>query len=260
MESVGLAHDEPTIRWTGIDRCRDHGAKDASMRVTRAARSAAVRRVAVALVLSASMMWSRCVSAQPVACAADPRLVTDALARIRRAVDPCGESAQVREILAQLERCAARGYQVCASTAVDRNVFDRPGGTTGQSPFGMVTWNPELRTELEPARDGDPTTAVHRDPAASLLHELVHVVQECNGLNPGEHELDAVRIENAYRRAAGLRQRRGYGDTPLPAEMVRVCAAASCPCSTPDMPWLARSSEGSEGAAAAPRRSGDRPE
>jgi hypothetical protein len=43
-----------------------------------------------------------------------------------------------------------------------------------------------------------------RDPTASLVHELAHAAQDCSGLNPGEHELEAVRIENIYRRASGL--------------------------------------------------------
>ena len=70
------------------------------------------------------------------------------------------------------------------------------------------------------------TGRVTRDPTASLLHEIVHAVHDCEGLDPGAHELDAVRIENIYRRAAGLCQRTGYGDVPLPAAMVRVCDSA----------------------------------
>lgn len=193
-------------------------------------------------------------------------MITAALARMRRVVDPCGESAQVRAVLDGLERCASHGYRICASTAVERNVFDRPSPIGGEAPLATISWNPELRTELEPAHDGDPATAVRRDPTASLLHELVHVVQDCAGLNPGEHELEAVRIENIYRRAAGLAQRRAYGEEPLPAEMVRLCTSESCPCTVPlQAPSVVRTEGGAPVFAAQPpapasQRTGDRPE
>jgi hypothetical protein len=45
-----------------------------------------------------------------------------------------------------------------------------------------------------------------------------------------------VRIENIYRRAAGLCQRHGYGEAVLPASMVRLCTAGECPCSIPSSP------------------------
>ena len=75
--------------------------------------------------------------------------------------------------------------------------------------------------------------AVTRDPIASLLHELVHAVQDCEGLNPGEHELEAVRVENIYRRAAGLCQRTGYGAMALPSDQIRICTEAICSCLPP---------------------------
>lgn len=217
------------------------------MRVTlaaaRAARKSGRAPGAIALALVASLLWSRQAQPQPLACPTDARQISDAVDRIRRAVDPCGESTQVLEVLERLERCPGTGYRICASTELDRNVFDRPRSVSGELPRGSITWNPELRTVLEEARDGDPTTAVRRDPTASLLHELVHAVQECAGLNPGEHELEAVRVENIYRRAAGLVQRSGYGDTLLPPEMVRMCRVGDCPCSTP---FQARSLAGTD--------------
>src|SRR5262249_59425141 len=79
----------------------------------------------------------------------------------------------------------------------------------------------------------DPGARVLRAPTASLVHELAHAAQDCEGLNPGEHELEAVRLENVYRRAAGLPQRHGYGDDPLPAVMVRTCTPGRCTCSPP---------------------------
>src|SRR5262249_42721705 len=62
---------------------------------------------------------------------------------------------------------------------------------------------------------------------------IVHAVDDCRGLNPGEHELDAVRIENIYRRAAGLCQRSRYGDELLPDDAIRPCAAGGCACARP---------------------------
>jgi len=146
--------------------------------------------------------------------------VAHALARIAQSVDPCGETDALRALLDRLEDC---GYDVRTSATADRNLFDR----------STIVWNPGLRSELEPSCDGDPSVPVVRDPTASLLHELVHAADECDGRNPGEHELDAVRIENVYRRAAGLCQRTGYGDEPLPAPMRRRCGPAGCDCAIP---------------------------
>lgn len=153
----------------------------------------------------------------------DASRLTDALRRIRGSVDPCGESAAVRGVLDRLERCAGTSYEVCISSAANRNLFEQ----------GRITWNPELRSELEPTCDGEIGTPVTRDPTASLLHELVHALEECEGPSPGAHELEAVRIENIYRRAAGLCQRTGYGDEPLPAAWVVTCRRGDCTCSAP---------------------------
>src|SRR6185295_2312355 len=126
--------------------------------------------------------------------------------------------------------CKKRRYRICTSSTLPRNEFDRPARRDG---IRTITWNPELRSELEDSCEDDPAQPVLRDPDASLLHELVHAVQDCAGLNPGEHELEAVRIENIYRRAAGLCQRHSYGDLPLPVAMVKVCSGNNCPCSPP---------------------------
>ena len=146
----------------------------------------------------------------------DPR-IGEALDRIARAADPCGESVELRAVLDRLDGCH---YQICTSESADRNVFDRPSDA---SDAGTITWNPDLRSPLEEGCDDDRAHALQRDPTASLLHELVHAGQACAGLNPGDYELEAVRIENIYRRAAGLCQRTSYGDTPLPLAMVRTC-------------------------------------
>jgi hypothetical protein len=150
---------------------------------------------------------------------ADAGRIADALRRIRESVDPCGESDDVTAVLKKLESCPGARYEICTSATAARNLYDRR----------TVTWNPDLRSELEPACDAD-GAAVTRDPAASLLHELVHAADECEGRNPGAHELDAVRIENIYRRAAGLRQRTRYGDDPLPRAMIRPCEPGRCAC------------------------------
>src|SRR5262245_3193712 len=70
-----------------------------------------------------------------------------------------------------------------------------------------------------------------RDPVASLLHEIVHAAHDCAGLDAGEYELEAVRVENIYRRAAGLCPRHGYGDDRLAVEPTKGCAPAHCDCS-----------------------------
>src|SRR5438045_3158995 len=160
--------------------------------------------------------------ADRVACrdGADGTRVAAALGRIRGGVDPCGESAEVAAVLRRVERCA---YEVCTSVTADRNLFDR----------AVVTWNPDLTSEVESTRDDTGGTAVLRDPTASLLHELVHAADDCEGRNPGEHELEAVRIENIYRRAAGLAQRTGYGELRLPPSMIRECRPGRCTCPRP---------------------------
>jgi len=164
--------------------------------------------------------------------------VSDALRRIETSVDPCGETATMRAVLERLGDC---GYEIHVSATADRNLFDR---------HATIIWNPELRSELEPSCD--------RDPTASLLHELVHALDECEGRNPGEHELDAVRIENIYRRAVGLCQRTRYGDDPLPASMTRRCAPEGCSCTVPpDAPTVVRAPASERMAAdSAPARAG----
>jgi hypothetical protein len=162
--------------------------------------------------------------------AADAPRIAGALSRIQHSVDPCGESAEMLGVLDRLERCARASYEICTSAETGRNLFEHPHGRDQPR---TITWNPELRSELERGCDGDPARPVMRDPTASLLHEIVHAVHDCEGLNPGEYELEAVRIENIYRRAAGLCQRTRYGDDRLPLEMVRGCGLGQCDCSVP---------------------------
>jgi hypothetical protein len=159
----------------------------------------------------------------------DGPAIAAALRAIRSSVDPCGESPELAAMLATLERCAPGHYRICTDRATHRNVFDRPIGSDPRT----ITWNPELRSMLEPACDDGLRGGVLRDPTASLVHELAHAAQDCEGLNPGEHELEAVRLENVYRRATGLCQRHGYGDEPLPPDMVRTCTPGRCTCSPP---------------------------
>ena len=164
---------------------------------------------------------------------ANGRLVAEALLAIERSVDPCGESADVLAIIEGVRHCTRATYQICSDLHASRNVFDRPINPDGTTLLRTITWNPQLRSDIEPGCEGDPHQPVRRDPTASLLHELVHAVQDCQGLNPGEHELEAVRIENIYRRGAGLCQRRSYGDDPLPADMVKRCRPGQCSCTLP---------------------------
>lgn len=184
----------------------------------------------IAIVLAATAARSQLV---PCNHASDAQRIASALAEIERGVDPCGESAQVIEVLQKLKSCSKTTYQVCTSLQIGRNVFDRPFGQHGEALPRTITWNPVLRSELERGCDGDPAKPVLRDPTASLLHELVHAAHDCQGINPGEHEIEAVRIENIYRRAAGLCQRTTYGDDPLPSQLAKDCMPGHCPCSPP---------------------------
>jgi hypothetical protein len=158
---------------------------------------------------------------------ADPE-VDAALARIRLSTDPCGESSLVAALLEKLERCTATSFRICTSLDSDRNWFDRPDGDP--MPVRTISWNPGLTTPIELGCEGDASKPVLRDATASLLHELAHAAQDCDGLDPADHELEAVRIENIYRRAAGLCQRRQYGAITLPPEMIRHCEPRICPC------------------------------
>ena len=163
--------------------------------------------------------------------ASDARQVDEALARLRGANDPCGESAEVTAALDALAGCTAR-YEICVSVSADRNLFDRP---SSRDEIRTIVWNPGLSSELEPRCEpgGDP---LRREPTASLLHEIVHAAHDCAGLDPGHLELEAVRVENIYRRAAGLRQRGAYGSEPLPEAMLRSCEPGVSTCRVPASP------------------------
>jgi hypothetical protein len=162
---------------------------------------------------------------------ADVRTRTDvgwALEEIERSIDPCGESAEVAQVIAQFRRCAASGVRICTDEQSERNFIER-----GNDPAGggsTIVWNPQLRSQLETGCDGDPDRPVLRDPTASLLHEVVHAVQDCEGLEPSEHEFEAVRIENIYRRARRICQRTRYGEQRLPVTMLVACEPGRCGC------------------------------
>ena len=178
------------------------------------------------------LLWALPVFAYFLPCdgEADPADIAEAFARIRVSVDPCGESPHVIELLDKLEDCAATHYRICTNLESDRNSFERPGTP---SLLRTITWNPALLNTLEVGCGDDPNRPVVRDATASLLHELAHAAQDCDGLDPNAYEFDAVRIENIYRRAAGMCQRTKYGDDPLPLEMIRVCEPGHCLCGSP---------------------------
>ena len=188
--------------------------------------------VAVCLVFA---LGSLPAGSQLVPCggATDEQQISDALAQIERTVDPCGESAEISEVLATLRSCATATYQICTSTEIVRNVFDPPMALHGEVVPGRIMWSPVLRSDLEQGCGDDPGKSVTRDPIASLLHELVHAAQDCRGLKPGEHEFEAVRVENVYRRAAGLCQRTRYGEDILPPQFLKDCVPGRCACSRP---------------------------
>ena len=204
--------------------------------MTSAAGPARGGAVAVAILLAAVGAQAGLV---PCRQPADTRQVTDALDRLRRSVDPCGESPQVLAVIERLERCTRARYEICTDQITSRNLLEPHDADEP----GTIIWNPELRSELERGCDGDSARPVVRDPVASLLHEMVHAVDDCEGRDASAHELEAVRIENIYRRAAGLCQRAAYGDTPLPAEVVKSCSPEHCECS---VPVAARASAGQQ--------------
>jgi hypothetical protein len=173
--------------------------------------------IVVALLCVAAGAHARLV---PCRRATDATQIAAALDTIRRSIDPCGESAQIVDMVDRFERCTRASYEICTDGTASRNLME-PRGVDER---GTIIWNPALRSELERGSDGDPARPVMRDPLASLLHELVHAVDDCEGRDPTEGELEAVRVENVYRRAAGLCQRSGYGDQLLGAETPRACA------------------------------------
>jgi hypothetical protein len=159
--------------------------------------------------------------------------VVRALSAIEASIDPCGQSPEVSDLLAKFRRCARNAYPVCIDRTAERNSTDRAQLEGDGRVF--ITWNPALRTELQTGCGSDPTRIVRRDPTASFLHEIAHVVQDCSGLDPNAHELEAVRIENIYRRAQSLCQRTAYGDRPLPDAMVVECHPGRCTCTPRDL-------------------------
>jgi len=166
--------------------------------------------------------------------AASFRDVNVALAEIEGSVDPCGQSDEVLRVVREFRRCATGRYRICLDLNSERNFIDPGTQTTGSTT--TITWNPELRSELEHGCGHHAGRPVLRDPNASLLHELVHAVQDCRGLDPTEHEFEAVRIENIYRRAQGLCQRTRYGEDPLPPPMIVACAPGDCSCGFTERP------------------------
>lgn len=164
-------------------------------------------------------------AAEQCGTAATLPVIAEAIARIEAAIDPCGETAELQAVLERFRQCAPDA-RLCIDSGAARNLTE---SRIGRRTPTTITWNPDLRTPLEPlcAATGEP---LRRDPTASLLHELVHAVQDCDGLDLSAHELDAVRVENIYRRAQGLCQRTGYGELPLPAARRIACAPGDCPC------------------------------
>ncbi len=161
----------------------------------------------------------------------DRAAIAESLTMIARSTDPCGDSAEVRAVLRKVKQSPVL-YRICTDVDADRNSFDRSSDKNGNV-SRTITWNPELRNELELGCDGDAHKPVLRDPRASLLHELAHAAQDADGLDATQHEMDAVRIENIYRRAAGICQRAHYGNDALPVSMTKVCNPGECLCSLP---------------------------
>jgi hypothetical protein len=180
------------------------------------------------VVITGLVFASAAAAAGPCEDAAAARDVGAALNQIEASIDPCGESAEILKIVGEFRTCAGLGYRICRDRDSARN-FIEPGLRAAGIPT-TITWNPELRTELERGCGEDSQQPVLRDPVASLLHEVAHAVQDCHGLDPTQHEFEAVRIENIYRRARGLCQRTRYGDEHLPVNMTVPCEPGNCRC------------------------------
>jgi hypothetical protein len=208
-----------------IVSCGSTDPNDLVERPAVTSRVGSARRGSVALTILLAAAGARA-TLVPCRQPADTAQVSDALDRIRRSIDPCGESAQVLAVVEKVEHCPVARYEICTDGLTSRNLLEPHDADEP----GTIIWNPRLRSELERGCDGDPARPVVRDPVASLLHEMVHAVDDCEGRDASAHELEAVRIENIYRRAAGLCQRTTYGDTPLASEMVKRCSPGHCEC------------------------------
>src|SRR5262245_41973088 len=110
--------------------------------------------------------------ADPCARPAAMPAVQAALTTIERTVDPCGEDAQLADVVRRFRHCTTTDVRVCLDPAATRNVTEY-----GVEHSTTITWTPALRTELERGCTTDPGRRVLREPVASFLHELVHVVQ-----------------------------------------------------------------------------------
>ena len=106
-----------------------------------------------------------------------------------------------------------------------------------------VFYNPRLNKQF-------PGDGVCVDPIAALLHELYHAFENQNGTLQANREdtsvngikkseLNAVNVENLYRRLHGLCPRTQYGAKKLPAQdLIGACPnqMLSMPCPTPVSP------------------------
>ncbi len=208
--------------------------------------SCGVLRVAAAVLATVPVIDARqALVGTPLAAVSSPAVECDshsirervahAVQEIEHVVDPCGDSAEIGRIIESFRRCDPTSYKICVDTRSPRNYVD-PGARGNPPQPTALVWNPELRNELESSCNGDDSRPLLREPNASLLHELVHIVQDCSGLDPAAHESEAVRIENIYRRARGLCQRTRYGNEALPPDAFVACRGDSCSCPPYDRP------------------------
>ena len=78
-------------------------------------------------------------NAAPVRCEhpAGAAQIESAFETIRRSIDPCGESAQLVDLLDRFERCATR-YDICIDPTASRNLLQ----PRGIEQTGTIIWNP----------------------------------------------------------------------------------------------------------------------
>lgn len=158
--------------------------------------------------------------------------------------DPTGFFAQVQACLDRIERHPAKAGKIQELVGSGREHFvrrtrrsrsstaatDDAGATNGSGSGSLVSWNP---TGTGAYSDG-----VAADPCAALFHELVHAADYDAGTADGTKldtdgndatgkvryaELVATQLENWFRKAEGLPQRKEYGGNPLPEGIVFDC-------------------------------------
>jgi Effector protein len=154
-----------------------------------------------------------------------------------RALDDIKRTTPDGRALVRLLETSKHIHVIRRTTAnVDSNAPQSLTNATNGVGTGSTTrWNANL---ILPYADG-----VNRDPTAALFHELCHAFEADRGVWDGSlepatgirySEIQAIRTENAYRRAKGLPERKKYGRQDLPPKEAEDVAQASLSVNPPD--------------------------